>query len=114
MIEMRHVMKETQNSPPSTNDKWKGSELKYVKKTQNGSDVMNEGDIRERLARIEERCQHLDDELTEQMAYTRDMHKQVTLINRELGRYRGFVGAILLVLTSVGAALKMGWEYFVK
>jgi uncharacterized membrane protein YjjP (DUF1212 family) len=52
--------------------------------------------VHERLARIEERLKQLDDVAT-----------QMDEVQRELSRYRGMLGGILLAATAIGAFIKL-------
>ena len=58
--------------------------------------MSHDKEVYERLARIEEKLEHLD-----------EIPDKIDELDRELSRYRGFVGGILLAVSAIGAFLKL-------
>lgn len=71
---------------------------------------MSDGDVRERLARVEERLNSYEARVEERRAWEGRMEEKFDAIEEDLARYRGGVGAVLIVVTSVGTAIKFFWE----
>ena len=57
--------------------------------------------VRERVARLEERLEAHEDDNEEKDALLKEVVSKLDKIDKELSRYRGFVGGILLVVTAV-------------
>lgn len=71
--------------------------------------MSRETELLERVARIE---QQLKDSKTQEDV--RAINEKLDRIDRELSRYRGFVGGILLVVTAVVSFFKFFWEDLVR
>lgn len=73
--------------------------------------MTEETEVYERIARLEAL---LEDHISDEEKLIRSMSEKLDRIELELSRYRGFVGGILLVASSVVAFLKYFWEDLAK
>ena len=55
----------------------------------------------------QKRLEHIENELT-------SIRETVDRIDKELSQYRGMVGGVLLVLTALGAAVKLAWGWLAE
>ena len=62
--------------------------------------MSKETELHERVARVEQKLEQLD-----------DIEDKLDTIERDLVRYRGLIGGVLLVVTAVGTLLKLAWGY---
>ena len=67
--------------------------------------------LHERVARIELAIEHIDDRQQERIDQIDRLEAKLDALDRDLQRYRGLVGGILLVVTAVATALKFFGEY---
>ena len=78
---------------------------------------MEHESLSERIARMEEHLEAIEKEVSEFKAESRrdrsELKLSVLSIEKDLVKYRGMVGGILIVLTAVGAFIKLSWEYIV-
>lgn len=64
----------------------------------------------ERLATIEERLEHIEDDIASEDKDLQAVMSKLEKIDKELSRYRGFVGGILLMVTAIVTFVKMFGE----
>jgi uncharacterized coiled-coil protein SlyX len=67
-------------------------------------------DLHERVARIESEVDHIDKVVTERKSDINRIESKLDSMEKDLERYRGTVGAILLVLTAVTTFFKLFWH----
>ena len=67
-------------------------------------------ELHERVAKIEARVEHIDRITSERKGRMQRIEDKIDSMERDLERYRGTVGAILLVLTAVTTFLKLFWQ----
>jgi hypothetical protein len=73
--------------------------------------------IYERVARIEQQVEHIDQAAQERYDHLKSVEKKLDDALTELQRYRGMVGAVLLVVTAITTFFKLFWKdiaHFVK
>lgn len=77
---------------------------------------MDEHDVslHERVAKIEERVKHIDQLATRRNERTRRIEEKLDSMEKDLERYRGMVGAVLLVVTAIGTFVKLFWQDLLK
>lgn len=66
-------------------------------------------ELHERVAKIEEKVSHIDAIATERKGRMQRIEDKLDAMEKDLERYRGTVGAILLVGTAVMTFLKLFW-----
>ena len=66
-------------------------------------------ELHERVAKIEERVEHIDKIASERKGRMQRIEDKLDNMEKDLERYRGTVGAILLVGTAVMTFLKLFW-----
>lgn len=66
--------------------------------------------VGERLARVETRLKAIEDDITDDASDIAAVMSKLEKIDKELSRYRGFVGGILLVVTALVTFVKMFGE----
>ena len=66
-------------------------------------------ELHERVAKIEEKVSHIDTLTTERRGRMQRIEDKLDAMEKDLERYRGTVGAILLVGTAVMTFLKLFW-----
>lgn len=79
----------------------------------------DEHDLHARLVRVEEKVDHIEGRVDKHYESAKEREAKLDTIGaqqnemlRELSRYRGFVGGILLVLTAISTFVKLFWEDF--
>lgn len=71
-------------------------------------------ELHERVAKIEEKVDHIDSIATARHGRIQRIEDKLDTMEKDLERYRGMVGAILLVLTAVTTFFKLFWQDLVK
>jgi ribulose 1,5-bisphosphate carboxylase large subunit-like protein len=71
-------------------------------------------ELHERVARIEIELQHVDQIVSERRGHMRNIEFKLDQMEKDLERYRGMVGAILLVATAVTTFFKLFWHDIMK
>lgn len=71
-------------------------------------------ELHERVAKIEQRVEHIDSITSERHGHMQRIEEKLDDMEKDLERYRGTVGAILLVGTAVMTFLKLFWSDFKK
>ncbi len=66
--------------------------------------------VGERVARLEERLKAHEDDSEDRDVLLKEMVSKLDKIDKELSRYRGFVGGILLVVTAIVTFIKLFGE----
>ena len=66
--------------------------------------------VGERVARLEERLKAHEDDSEDRDIVLKEMVSKLDKIDKELSRYRGFVGGILLVVTAIVTFIKLFGE----
>lgn len=76
----------------------------------------SEEDVRlhERVARIEIEVEHIDKIVSQRHGDMRRIEGKLDALEKDLERYRGTVGAILLVFTAITTFAKLFWHDIVK
>lgn len=67
-------------------------------------------ELHERVTRIEAEVTHIDRVVTERKDDIQRIENKLDSMEKDLERYRGTVGAILLVLTAVTTFFKLFWH----
>lgn len=78
--------------------------------------MTNQQDVQlhERVARIEIELRHVDKLVTERSGHMRNIEAKLDEMEKDLERYRGMVGAVLLVATAVTTFFKLFWDDIMK
>lgn len=71
-------------------------------------------ELHERVAKIEAKVEHIDQIASERKGRMQRIEDKLDAMEKDLERYRGTVGAILLVLTAVTTFLKLFWNDLTK
>ncbi len=71
-------------------------------------------ELYERVTRIEAEVAHIDKLVTARAGHLQSIEGKIDSLERDLERYRGMVGAILLVTTAVATFFKLFWADLVK
>ena len=71
-----------------------------------GKDV----ELHERVARIEIEVEHIDKIVSQRHGHMQRIEDKIGAVEKDLERYRGTVGAILLVATAVTTFFKLFWQ----
>jgi hypothetical protein len=71
-------------------------------------------ELHERVARMETEIAHIDKLVTARAGKLDKIEGKIDNMERDLERYRGMVGAILLVSTAVVTFFKLFWADLVK
>ncbi len=82
---------------------------------------MDDIELYERIATIETKLEHFDEELDgirkdgeSRSVEVHEINSKLDNLNNEMARYRGFVGGILLVATALVSFFKLFWDDIVK
>jgi hypothetical protein len=67
-------------------------------------------ELHERVARIESEVEHIDKIVSERHGHLQRIEDKLDAVEKDLDRYRGTVGAILLVATAVTTFFKLFWQ----
>lgn len=67
-------------------------------------------ELHERVARIEAEVDHIDQIVSERHGHLQRIEDKLDSVEKDLDRYRGTVGAILLVATAVTTFFKLFWQ----
>ncbi len=67
-------------------------------------------ELHERVARIEAEVDHIDAVVSERHGRMQRIEDKLDAMEKDLERYRGTVGAILLVLTAITTFFKLFWH----
>lgn len=70
--------------------------------------------LHERVARIEQQVEHIDAKAEERYDHLKSVESKLDTLTNELQKYRGMVGAILLVATAVTTFVKLFWHDLMK
>ena len=70
--------------------------------------------IVERIVRLEEKIVHLSAQETVRMVQENERDAKIDKLILELGKYKGFVGGVLFVVSCIVAFLKLGLPYITK
>ena len=73
---------------------------------------MSEIDVQlhERVAKMESEVAHIDEVVSQRRGDMQRIEDKIDSMEKDLERYRGTVGAILLVATAVTTFFKLFWE----
>jgi peptidoglycan hydrolase CwlO-like protein len=71
-------------------------------------------ELHERMARIEQQVEHIDQKAEERYDHLKSIESKLDTLTSELQQYRGMVGAILLVGTTVITFFKLFWHDIMK
>lgn len=71
-------------------------------------------ELHERVARIEIEVEHIDKIVSERHGHLQRIEDKLDAMEKDLDRYRGTVGAILLVATAVTTFFKLFWHDITK
>lgn len=71
-------------------------------------------DLHERVARIEQQVEHIDKIANQRAAQNERIEAKIDSMEKDLERYRGMVGAVLLVVTAIGTFVKLFWQDLLK
>ena len=59
------------------------------------------------MADEEQRLQHIEEKIDE-------LDRKITDIDKDLAKYRGMVGGVLLVVTAIITLFKLSWDWLVE
>lgn len=68
----------------------------------------------ERIVRLEEKIVHLSAQETVRMGQEKERDEKLDKLILELGKYKGFIGGVLFVVSCIVAFLKLGLPYISK
>lgn len=71
-------------------------------------------ELHERVAKIEARVQHIDTIASERRGQLNRIESRLDSMEKDLERYRGTVGAIILVCSAIATFVKLFWHDLVK
>ena len=71
-------------------------------------------ELHERVAKIEAQVEHIDAIASERRGQLNRIEERLDGMEKDLERYRGTVGAILLVATAVTTFFKLFWNDLIK
>jgi uncharacterized coiled-coil protein SlyX len=71
-------------------------------------------ELHERVARIEIEVEHIDKVVSERHGHLQRIEDKLDAVEKDLDRYRGTVGAILLVLGAITTFFKLFWHDITK
>ena len=71
-------------------------------------------ELHERVARIEIEVEHIDKIVSERHGHLNRIESKLGDLEKDMERYRGTVGAILLVLTAITTFFKLFWHDITK
>ena len=71
-------------------------------------------ELHERVAKIETQVRHIDAIASERRGQLNRIEARIDGMEKDLERYRGTVGAILLVATAITTFLKLFWHDLMK
>lgn len=67
-------------------------------------------DMHERMARIEAEVEHIDKIVSQRHGDMQKISDKIDALEKDLERYRGTVGAILLFVTAITTFIKLFWQ----
>ena len=73
------------------------------------SEEYKDVELHERVAKIEQQVEHIDSIASERLGRWENLNERLDRIEDDLERYRGAVGAVLLVATAVTTFFKLFW-----
>ena len=68
----------------------------------------------ERVARVEQQLISLAEQDAKRLAQKEKRDKKIDALIAELGKYKGFIGGVLFVISCLWAFLKLGIPYVLK
>ena len=68
----------------------------------------------ERVARVEQQLISLAEQDAKRLAQEEKRDKKIDALIAELGKYKGFIGGVLFVISCLWAFLKLGIPYVLK
>ena len=70
--------------------------------------------LAERIARMEQRLDHIDLAEAKHLYYQQEMSDKLDDLTHEIGKYKGFIGGVFFVVSCLWAFVKMGIPYILK
>lgn len=70
--------------------------------------------LAERIARMEQRLDHIDLAEAKHLYYQQEMSSKIDDLTLEIGKYKGFIGGVLVIVSCLWAFVKMGIPYILK